>query len=245
MHAQPSMSAPCPAPSTTLIRLVIKDVQRYKTVLCQTYTATGQCPYTWKCQFAHGTEELRPRWRGSNQSVAGRSGQFHGDIFNSADNWGKPVGNGPNHATTTEPNRNSTGSSAAEPGCYEIVASGWTEPAEPSNHCCVECTADILQAGQGALDASTGSPPAPPAAVQVVRLPRITHLMREPPVLQELSANAALPLELNHATGKVEASCNRGPVREASANTLLIRRQMSCLLDELSVEASAKRRVQW
>merc|ERR1719502_1732540 len=42
-------------------RRLIKDELRYKTVLCDKYTATGSCPYKHKCQFAHGIEELRKR----------------------------------------------------------------------------------------------------------------------------------------------------------------------------------------
>nr|XP_033812680.1 mRNA decay activator protein ZFP36-like [Geotrypetes seraphini] len=32
---------------------------RYKTELCRTYTETGKCKYGSKCQFAHGSQELR------------------------------------------------------------------------------------------------------------------------------------------------------------------------------------------
>lgn len=42
-------------------RRLIKDPDRYKTVLCATWTARGECPYGRKCQFAHGKEELRTR----------------------------------------------------------------------------------------------------------------------------------------------------------------------------------------
>lgn len=273
---------------------VIKDAQRYKTVLCQTHTATGQCPYTWKCQFAHGVEELRQRLKGSNQSAARKSGRHHSGIPDPAD-WRKSVADW-------------TSCPAAQPGRDEIVAEKDgralttrhpLETAEPCGKGCLECTDAVPQASQGALDASTPSPPAPLVAVKVVKLPLGTHTFAtelsrslrdapaaalpeasaliarcasmesivsagdqlapprtercgpvryrtmEPPVLQELSSNAVLPLELNHATGKVEISSNCAPMREASANTLLIRRQMSCLLDELSGEASDKRRVQW
>jgi len=40
---------------------LIKDPERYKTVMCTTWANTGQCPYNRKCQFAHGKEELRQR----------------------------------------------------------------------------------------------------------------------------------------------------------------------------------------
>lgn len=39
----------------------IKDPVRYKTVLCEKFLANGACPYGHKCQFAHGTDELRER----------------------------------------------------------------------------------------------------------------------------------------------------------------------------------------
>lgn len=41
--------------------MVIKDPNRYKTTLCANYSATGNCPYGKKCQFAHGTSELMAR----------------------------------------------------------------------------------------------------------------------------------------------------------------------------------------
>ena len=40
---------------------LIKDPVRYKTELCTTFTRVGQCPYGYKCQFAHGEEERRRR----------------------------------------------------------------------------------------------------------------------------------------------------------------------------------------
>ena len=36
----------------------IKD-PLYKTKLCNKWIRTGECPYTYKCQFAHGESELR------------------------------------------------------------------------------------------------------------------------------------------------------------------------------------------
>jgi len=40
-------------------RVVIKDPERYKTVLCDKFRAFGECRYGRKCQFAHGDTELR------------------------------------------------------------------------------------------------------------------------------------------------------------------------------------------
>jgi len=42
-------------------RRLVKDQVRYKTQLCANWTASGKCPYGFKCQFAHGPEELRHR----------------------------------------------------------------------------------------------------------------------------------------------------------------------------------------
>lgn len=36
---------------------------RYKTELCRPFTEEGQCKYGSKCQYAHGTHELRPTFR--------------------------------------------------------------------------------------------------------------------------------------------------------------------------------------
>lgn len=40
---------------------VVKDPSRYKTVLCNKFEALGKCPYGPRCQFAHGTADLRRR----------------------------------------------------------------------------------------------------------------------------------------------------------------------------------------
>lgn len=42
-------------------RRIIKDREKYKTVLCSNWLTDGVCPYGSKCQFAHGKEELRAR----------------------------------------------------------------------------------------------------------------------------------------------------------------------------------------
>ena len=42
-------------------RRLVKDPERYKTVLCAGWSSTGACSYGRKCQFAHGREELRVR----------------------------------------------------------------------------------------------------------------------------------------------------------------------------------------
>ena len=39
----------------------VKDPVRYKTVLCNKFETAGTCPYGPRCQFAHGTSELRAR----------------------------------------------------------------------------------------------------------------------------------------------------------------------------------------
>jgi len=39
----------------------IKDPERYKTVPCKNWKATGRCPYGPRCQFAHGAHDLRVR----------------------------------------------------------------------------------------------------------------------------------------------------------------------------------------
>lgn len=36
-----------------------KSIPKYKTELCKTYSETGHCPYYYKCQYAHGPEELK------------------------------------------------------------------------------------------------------------------------------------------------------------------------------------------
>ena len=39
---------------------------KYKTELCKKFQSTGQCPYGYKCRFAHGKEELITKSQGVN-----------------------------------------------------------------------------------------------------------------------------------------------------------------------------------
>eukprot|EP00967_Tisochrysis_lutea_P090991 scaffold130401_cov32-Tisochrysis_lutea.AAC.3 len=48
-------------------RLRVKDPLRYKTVMCENWAAKGSCPYSHKCQFAHGEHELRPKQAGEKR----------------------------------------------------------------------------------------------------------------------------------------------------------------------------------
>lgn len=50
-------------------RSLVKDPIRYKTVMCTNWTQTGACPYGFKCQFAHGKEELRGRGKKSAKAT--------------------------------------------------------------------------------------------------------------------------------------------------------------------------------
>ena len=43
-----------------------KKGPKYKTELCKKFQATGRCPYGFKCQFAHGKEELIVKHQGKN-----------------------------------------------------------------------------------------------------------------------------------------------------------------------------------
>jgi len=54
----------------TLIKNIIKAENKfdpkYKTELCKKFQNTGQCPYGYKCRFAHGEEELISKHKGKN-----------------------------------------------------------------------------------------------------------------------------------------------------------------------------------
>jgi len=54
----------------------------YKTRLCMNYQSTGSCPYTDKCQFAHGIKELEKweQWRSSHKpSESSKSSDEHSE----------------------------------------------------------------------------------------------------------------------------------------------------------------------
>ena len=45
----------------SLLKLIEEENKfdpKYKTELCKKFQSTGQCPYGYKCRFAHGKEEL-------------------------------------------------------------------------------------------------------------------------------------------------------------------------------------------
>lgn len=53
----------------TLLKLIEEENKfdpKYKTELCKKFQSTGQCPYGYKCRFAHGKEELVSKSQGVN-----------------------------------------------------------------------------------------------------------------------------------------------------------------------------------
>lgn len=225
---------------------LIKDAVRYKTVLCQNWQATGQCPYTWKCQFAHGEEELCVRTRGGKQAAAAdaRATESLDTERKGKSQRGRVV---PLGVSRTHPH-----DKQCVPITNSRAASPQPDPSQPESKHIVGTAADA----KGAVSASDTSadlaacaePPLcqevdasvpSPEVHAVAQFPHIMHLIL--PVLKQPAGQGSgrLPLAVNHTTGKVET--NRcAPAREASFSTMLIRRQMSNLLDELSKEASAK-----
>lgn len=200
---------------------LVKDAERYKTVICEKWRATGDCPYTFKCQFAHGEAELRRRGRQCETSASaqlGPSSQCDSDVRGRA-------------KTTDSRTRRQLGSdkmlSVAEHAGDKVLDAAT----------CTECTDSV--------DCSAISGNAPLVVRPVAPLPLLFNLpvlKMEPPAAglpPGLGSYTRLPLGLNHATGKVEAGGRAGIARQGSHSTMLVRRQMSSLLDELSREASA------
>ena len=53
----------------SLLKLIEEENKfdpKYKTELCKKFQSTGQCPYGYKCRFAHGKEELVSKSQGMN-----------------------------------------------------------------------------------------------------------------------------------------------------------------------------------
>lgn len=54
----------------SLIKNIIEEENKfdpkYKTELCKKFQNTGQCPYGFKCRFAHGKDELIMKTQGAN-----------------------------------------------------------------------------------------------------------------------------------------------------------------------------------
>lgn len=58
-HYHPMKTSISTHPPTSHITSSHISVTRYKTELCRPFTETGKCKYGDKCQFSHGTKELR------------------------------------------------------------------------------------------------------------------------------------------------------------------------------------------
>ena len=54
----------------SLLKNIIEEENKfdpkYKTELCKKFQSTGNCPYGYKCRFAHGKEELLSKSQGAN-----------------------------------------------------------------------------------------------------------------------------------------------------------------------------------
>ncbi|GAB2267382.1 hypothetical protein Dimus_002367 [Dionaea muscipula] len=49
----------------------------YKTEICQSWEALGTCQFGFKCQFAHGKEELRPTWLANKSKLELSTGKSY------------------------------------------------------------------------------------------------------------------------------------------------------------------------
>lgn len=230
---------------------LIKDAERYKTILCEKWKTTGECPYTWKCQFAHGEGELRRRSRGGRQRAgatntciecepieSGRKAKPQWDQQRNA-KGSHQISNDDASLSEPESNDGQSENTTDRAGHEElkVLARGSSVPLDA-----VASGAAPVATDAGAFDMSSVRPvgaDVPPVPAQ------LPHIMDFKPTIRLQTAQRSfklLPLALNRETGKVETreTSFLTPAREASFSTMLVRRQMSNLLDELSKEASMK-----
>lgn len=219
-------------------RVIIKDAERYKTVMCQNWKETNACPYGHKCQFAHGEHELRVRVK-----PPAKEGKLRQDVQpkrtkkSEASNTKLAVAFAPTPAPTptplTPPGLLPTIHSEPPVLPSALLADRSTQPLMPPAACVV---APALLAF-GPIDAPTTPPATSPDELARFAMECFA---------QEQQTACPCGLRVNQATGKVEASeaCTEPPMvkRRVSSTTQLVRRAVSFLFEgEPSVkEASHK-----
>lgn len=212
-------------------RRLIKDELRYKTVLCDKYTATGSCPYKHKCQFAHGIEELRKRVVTPEAAMS----------FEKA--WSPPLPPGPppNILQVAPPMDMCSEANQGIPDKFASVPAvmALSPPPPP-------------------LAAPASSKPlqttVPPFGAQNL-IPRVPQSLQQPSLLSSpfnvfsAKPDDTIPLRCNDKTGKVEAQRASTEIlhavmepqlrRDLSHHTAMLRRTLSLILDDASEDISA------
>jgi len=205
---------------------LIKDPVRYKTVLCEKFLANGECPYGHKCQFAHGTDDLRVRTdkkkekqeKQEKQSKRSRASVDAGEAEPSSAPAAPRAGSVPLGLRLPPGLGLSNGDVARK-----VVRWAPTEAVPvvdaPPSPTCVVC-------GQPPSPSSPSSP-----ALSENESPQA-------PPLKRIDSGVQPKVGINSVTGKVEVPI---VTRQASHNTNIVRRQLSLLFhdDEPDEDAPA------
>jgi hypothetical protein len=264
-------------------RLRVKDPLRYKTALCENWASKGSCPYSHKCQFAHGDHELRSKQAGEKRAARSTSkpmSPVSGPAspptnaaerkrlaqLRSREPFGPPASCDPSLCTPVRPlsplvlpnSWNPTwgprdgdflhdlrGGGGSPSGSYDSTLTAPLTPRVPFAisscfgspdllACCSPCFPPIASPRLGELGGSLGSPPMSPGAESVTSSLLLSPLLTSALPPAGKWAPQDQPLVCNPVTGHVELSPNPPSVRmrEASHNTLSVRRSISLLWNE-------------
>jgi len=160
---------------------LVKDPERYKTVMCTTWVSTGQCPYNRKCQFAHGKEELRQR------------------LVQSSPQSSQPQQQPPLPPPPMVPLPLPMGVGPSAPTLQGLPLPGmWPSPQQPLHHLCLptsSSSAGVRASYTLPQPQMPPLPPGPPPSTPVLPLPLpIAAPGMAPPI-----AGAALPMRMKPA----------------------------------------------
>jgi len=207
---------------------------RYKTVLCEKFLANGSCPYGSRCQFAHGTEELRERCDKTKEKKQAKGSRARAAVREAAVSSRATA---PHEETAAEvpparalpPRLELRDDAARKVVTWREVVASHPPPPSPASSAC-------------SLPPSPSTPPklAPRLAKGPVtenESPQDCGADDEPtcgvcelqPVLCRSESGIAPKVGINSLTGKVEV-IRVG--RQLSHNTNSVRRQLSLLFDD-------------
>lgn len=228
-------------PVSSAARRLVKDPLRYKTIMCSNWSREGKCPYGFKCQFAHGKEELRERPTKMEPKAAPDVGNQQ--AYSSHTTVAATISRDPAEIL---------GALSIAPAVTVPAGQHLTSPPPPLS---MPAETDVasepsprLSGMSGATCESPNDHVAPLASAQIGSLSAPPHakLAQEPSKVEDFTDGSGAQLVCNALTGEVEVALPPGAGRQVSHNTASVRRQISMLFEEeLNVTTTASSAEVW
>jgi len=197
---------------------LIKDPVRYKTVLCEKFLANGECPYGHKCQFAHGTHELRERGeKKEKKEKKPKRSRAEEEAAEPTCSLCTPPPAAPARRAASPP------PAPARPPALDLRLPPGLGISESAARKAVTWGPEVVSA----------TPPPSPSLPPCSQLPSPSTPPwtgeNEPPQLSRSDSGVQPKVGINSVTGKVELT---RVSRQASHNTDTVRRQLSLLFSD-------------